>query len=71
MGEQLSRAEEKQNFSVELTELPERPKKTTRLRIQIDFTSPSNAKLCIRDLGFGELFPASDMNYEGELQWEQ
>ena len=62
---------EKQKLSVELTELPERPKKTTKLRIQVEFISPSNAKLSIRDLGFGELFPASDMNYEGELQWEQ
>lgn len=62
---------EKKTIFVELADLPERPKKTTRLRIQVEFLNPSNAKLYIRDLGFGELFPASDMNYEGELQWEQ
>ena len=56
---------------VALKELPERPKKTTRLRIFLEFLNSSSVKLNIKDLGFGELFPASDMNYEGELQWEQ
>lgn len=62
---------EKKTMSVTLTDLPQRPKKTTRLQIKLEFLNSSSAKLIIRDLGFGELFPASDMNYEGELQWEQ
>ena len=62
---------EKKNVSVVLKDLPQRPKKTTRLRIELEFLNPFSAKIRIKDLGFGELFPASDMNYEGELQWEQ
>ena len=56
---------------VYLNELPKRPKKTTRLRIELEFVSATCAKLLVKDLGFGELFPRSDMTYEGELQWEQ
>lgn len=62
---------EKKTTVVHLEHLPERPKKTTRLQIRVEFTSADHAKILIRDLGFGELFPPSDMVYEGELQWEQ
>ena len=62
---------EKMTTVIHLNELPERPRKTTKLRISISFESPFLAKLVIKDLGFGELFPQSDMIYEGELQWEQ
>ena len=62
---------EKKTTIIHLNELPERPKKTTRLRVEVEFTEANCAKLTIKDLGFGELFPQSDMIYEGELQWEQ
>lgn len=61
---------EKKTAVIHLKDLPKRPKKTTRLRIELEVTTPSNAKLKIKDLGFGELFPQSDMVYEGELQWD-
>lgn len=62
---------EKKTVVIRLDGLPMRPKKTTRLRIELEFFDPSHVKLTIKDLGFGELFPRSDMVYEGELQWEQ
>ena len=62
---------EKKTTMIYLRDLPVRPKKTTRLRIELEFTNVSCAKIIIKDLGFGELFPPSDMVYEGELQWEQ
>lgn len=62
---------EKKTVRIRLEGLPERPKKTTRLRVELEFLGPSRVKLTIKDLGFGELFPRSDMVYEGELQWEQ
>ena len=62
---------ERQTFFVPLKDLPKRPKKTTRIQMKMSFENACQGKLQIRDLGFGELFPASDMNYEGELQWEQ
>jgi hypothetical protein len=62
---------EKKTALIHLTDLPNRPKKTTRLRIELEFVSADCAKLIIKDLGFGELFPRSEMTYEGELRWEQ
>lgn len=62
---------EKQTTLIRLEHLPVRPERTTRLHIEIKFLNPNHAKLLVRDLGFGELFPQSDMVYEGELQWEQ
>lgn len=62
---------EKKTVVVELKELPKRPPKTTRLHLKAAFTDGSHVRLEITDLGFGELFPPSDMIYEGELQWEQ
>lgn len=62
---------ERKTVVIRLEGLPERPKKTTRLRLNLEFYDPSHAKLTVKDLGFGELFPQSDMVYEGELQWEQ
>lgn len=63
--------QEKKTTVIHLKDLPVRPKKTTRLRIEVTFDNPASAKLFIRDLGFGELFPPSDMIFEGELGWEQ
>lgn len=62
---------EKKEAVIHLENLPVRPKKTTRLRLELEFSDPFHAKLKIKDLGFGEIFPQSDMVYEGELQWEQ
>lgn len=61
---------EKKTFVIHLENLPERPKKTTKLCVELEVTAPDCAKLKIKDLGFGELFPQSDMVYEGELQWD-
>lgn len=63
--------QEKKTTRIVLTGLPKRPERTTRLGIEIHFTGPALAKIKISDLGFGELFPQSDLVYEGELQWEQ
>ena len=45
---------------VELTELPQRPERTTRLRITATPLSDDKIEVEIRDLGFGEFFPATD-----------
>lgn len=62
---------EKKTVSIRLEGLPKRPERTTRLSLELKLTSPETAKLQVKDLGFGELFPRSEMCYEGELQWEQ
>lgn len=62
---------DKISIKIPLDGLPERPPKTTRLKIMLEFENSKSAKLTVKDLGFGELFPRSDMRYEGELRWEQ
>lgn len=43
----------------EVTGLPKRPSKTTRLRIDVHFTAATEGVILLEDLGFGELFPAT------------
>lgn len=39
--------------------IPERPKRTTRLRIAMEMTSENQVNIRVKDMGFGELFPSS------------
>lgn len=63
--------QEKTVITVPLEGLPERPPKATRLHLALRFTDAEHTRYRVRDLGFGEIFPPSDIVYEGELQWEQ
>lgn len=47
------------NRQIILEGLPERPRRCTRLRIQIEMTTVNQASLTIEDLGFGEIFQSS------------
>lgn len=44
--------------------LPPRPPGTTRISLDISFPSFNRVQCCIKDLGFGEIFPASDAEAE-------
>ena len=50
----------KRIVSVPLSRFPERPRRTTRIQMNIGFTDENTMAVVIRDKGFGELFPASD-----------
>ena len=39
--------------------LPKRPPKTTRIRIEVRFTSSVEGVILLKDMGFGEMFPAT------------
>lgn len=54
---------------MQLKNLPKRPERTTRLRISAEPLSDTSAKIIVRDLGFGELFPASGMQYKFTAAW--
>jgi molecular chaperone DnaK (HSP70) len=43
-----------------LTQLPPRPKGTTRLAVQLSFASNTDLTVDVTDQGFGELFPKTD-----------
>lgn len=49
---------------LELSDLPKRPNRTTRLRISAKALSDERVQLRIRDLGFGEIFPGSGKVWE-------
>lgn len=47
------------NREITLEGLPERPERTTRLRIHMEMSAVNQAVITIEDLGFGEIFPSS------------
>ena len=61
---------------LELTDLPERDRRTTRLRITAVPTSDRDISITIRDLGFGEIAPGTNKSWEhsitleGDNTWE-
>lgn len=55
---------------INLDGIPNRPPKTTRLRMRVSFCSGDTVKVMIEDLGFGEIFPSSGMRWEKEVKME-
>lgn len=53
---------------IELTELPERENRTTRLRVKATPQSDRQVKVSILDLGFGEIVPSSGKSWEKVLE---
>lgn len=47
-----------------LTDLPSRPDGTTRLLMEVHFSGPSRCEVKVSDLGFGEIYPASDLYWK-------
>ena len=53
---------------VTLSDLPKRPKKTTRIRLKADMTDVSTVRISMEDLGFGEFFPATHRFWEEKIE---
>lgn len=53
---------------VELSDLPKRPKKTTKLKIAINFKMYNVISINIKDCGFGEFFKATDFEKNIEIK---
>ena len=51
--------QKKKAVTILLEGFPERPEKTTRVRIELAFLDEKTMKVTLTDRGFGELFPAS------------
>ncbi len=49
---------------ITLSDLPKRPIKTTRLNLSVKMISESKMQVTVRDLGFGELFPSSNIEWK-------
>ncbi|MBR2696913.1 MAG: hypothetical protein IKE48_05350 [Parasporobacterium sp.] len=50
---------QRQSFDMDISGIPQRPNKATRVEIELRFFGESSCELTIRDKGFGELFPPS------------
>lgn len=57
---QLPHSREAKIETLELTDFPERPDRTTRLRIVAKPVSDEEVEIEIKDMGFGEIFRATD-----------
>lgn len=57
--------------SLLLDGLPERPSKATRLRIAVEFLHVDKLRIEVQDLGFGELFPSTDLCWVEEVELGQ
>ncbi|MGI6071088.1 MAG: DUF5716 family protein [Blautia sp.] len=60
---------EKNKVSMALPGLPKRPPKATRLRVELKYESVKDCVITVRDLGFGELYPASSKVWKETVQW--
>ena len=58
---------DKREIAVKLENMPKRPRATTRLRIRLRMTAADRMLLEVQDMGFGEIFPASGMKWEQEI----
>ncbi len=52
---------------VHLNDMPKRPAKTNRMRIQIEFLEENLGLIKVSDVGFGEFFKATDKQWEHEI----
>lgn len=60
---------EKKKVAMELPDLPERPNKTTRLSLDLEFESPKQCHITVKDMGFGEMFPSSGKIWSETTDW--
>lgn len=67
---QLPNSKEAKIEKLTLADLPERPPRTTRLRIKAQPVSDMEVKIRIKDLGFGEIFKSSDKTWEYMMSLE-
>ena len=57
---QLPHSNEAKLETIELTDLPKRPERTSRIHIEAKPVSDTKVEITMQDLGFGELFRSSD-----------
>ena len=55
-------------YSMALPGLPDRPDKTTRLRLHMEYDSPRRCQIDVEDLGFGEMFPSSGKKWHETME---
>ena len=54
---------DRKTYAMMLPNLPKRPNRTTRLRLHVKGISAVKCHVKVKDLGFGEMYPASDKEW--------
>ena len=62
---------EKKKVCMSLPGLPQRPNRTTRLLLELRYQSPKECRITVRDLGFGDMFPAQKKVWTETIKWEE
>ena len=60
---------EKKRIAMALPGLPVRPNKTTRLSLSLSYVSPKECHITVKDLGFGDMFPATGKVWKESVEW--
>ncbi len=63
----IDKSEEK-TIRISLDGLPKRPPKTTKIRLDVQFTGPRECRIHAVDAGFGEWFPSSGAQWTERLK---
>ena len=58
-----------ETIEVELSGLPDRPPKASRLRLSVSFESERRMKIEVEDLGFGDFFPSTGRKWEKIIEF--
>lgn len=58
---------QRKQVTIPLEGFPSRPERTTRVRVQVSFLDENTMVIVLKDRGFGELFPASDVQIRQEV----
>ena len=61
----------KKRIAMALPGLPERPERTTRLGVNLQYTSQDECRVTVKDLGFGEMFPSSGKEWTETTRWQE
>ena len=59
-----------ETIEVDLSGLPDRPPKASRLRLTVEFESETRMKIEVEDLGFGEFFPSTGRKWQKIIEFE-
>jgi len=54
--------------SIQLPDLPKRPNRATRIRMEAAFISRNKIKIRLKDLGLGDLYPATEKKWESVIE---
>lgn len=60
-------SKKKKLVRIPLEGFPERPSRTTKVRVEVSFLDEKTMQVVLKDRGFGELFPASDVEIRQEV----